>query len=145
MQQKNSEDLAPNEDSSLDFIENDIFIVSISVSSGDSFFKNYDNENTIKEITKLLLQNNTDDGNKDEQSGNDYVVENEDDFIKVENVTSDSSVVLKIYDISLSFNDGTVIDYKLIGNTVYNKHTHTVITKLTEGQLEKLLELIDIK
>lgn len=144
-QQKNSEDLAPNEDSSLDFIENDIFVVSISVSSGDSFFKNYDNENTIKQFTNLLLQKNTDDGNKDDVSSNDFVVENEDDFIKVENVTPDSSAVLKVYDISLSFNDGTIIEYKLVGNTVYNKHTDTVITKLTEGQLKELLELIDIK
>ena len=145
MQQKNSEDLAPNEDSSVDFIENSIYVISVSVSSNDNFLKNYDNEETIKQFTNLLLKNNTEDGNKDEQSSNDFVVENEDDFTIVESVTPDSSEVSKVYDISLEFNDGTVIDYKLFGNTIYNQTLDTVITNLTEGQLKKILELIDEK
>ena len=145
MQQKNSEDLAPIEDSSVDFIENDIYVVSISVSSADNFFKKYDNEETIKQFTNLLIPNNTDDGNKDKHEVDDFVVENEDDFTKVESVTADSSEVSKVYDISLELNDKTVIDYKLVGDTIYNKTLDTVITNLTEGQLKNILELIDEK
>ena len=142
--QKNSEDLAPIEEGVLDIIENDSFVISLSISCDNSVLKTHTDEDLMLKFADILKLTSIDKIDKTEQNAEDYIGEAEED-VNAEFVTPDDSGISKTYDILLEYNNGTVVEYMLKGNTIYNKSDNTVIAQLDEIQLKEFCELLYIK